>query len=55
MKIVLAEWLKDKKAFVLIVISVLMGAVYSVLNSTLIIKIRDALDNVSDASKIKEE
>ena len=53
MKIVLKEWLKNKKAFVLLIISVLMGAVYSVLSSVLIIKIRDALDNISDTTKIR--
>lgn len=52
MKIVLKEWLKDKKAFVLIVISVLMSAIYSILNSSLIIKIRDVLENITDSDKI---
>ena len=48
MKIVLQEWMKNKKAFILIIITLIMNGIYSILSSSLIIKIRDALDNASD-------
>lgn len=44
MKIILKEWLKNKKAFTIMILTLLMNTSYSILSGNLIIRIRNVLD-----------
>lgn len=52
MKIVFKEWLKDKRAFAMLSLSVMISIVYSVIYSYMIIAIRNVFDNPSDTWRV---
>lgn len=50
MKIILKEWLKNKKALFLIILSMVLSGIYSALDSLLIINIKNLFDDIYNAN-----